>query len=238
MSEESGLGERAISQVVEAGLSSQLEAADELAVDIKADLLQAVQGQIGQVSIAGKGLVVQNSLRVEELDFKAEHISVNPLSALFGQLKLDQPLDSSLRLVLSEDDINQALNQPGVIEALPALEMTSATVSFKLRSPITIRFPDDNTINIEGHATLYDDQAYPIDFDAIAYLYMGNHLSVERFGCQPGQGVSIDFAIALMQWINRFIKQPSLNWQTVELQISELTIQKGQLSLQANARMN
>ncbi|NJN88078.1 MAG: DUF2993 domain-containing protein [Leptolyngbyaceae cyanobacterium SL_7_1] len=181
---------------------------------------------------------MQNNLRVEELEFTAEHISLNPLSALFGQLKLDQPIDSSLRLVLSEADINRALNQEGVIEALPALEMSCSHISFKLRSPIAIHFPADHTLKIAGHATLYDGEPSPLDFDAIAHLYTGNHFSVEHFSCQPGQGVSLDFAIALMQWLNRFVKQPSLSWQTTVLHISELSIQPGQLSLQATAQVS
>ncbi|NJN88079.1 MAG: hypothetical protein HC881_19505 [Leptolyngbyaceae cyanobacterium SL_7_1] len=55
MPEESGFGEKALSQVVEMGLSSQLETAEEINVDVKADLLQAMQGQINGVRSRVKG---------------------------------------------------------------------------------------------------------------------------------------------------------------------------------------
>lgn len=239
MSDEPGLGEKAISQIVEMGLSSQIETADEMAVEVKADLLQAVQGQIDSVAIAGKGVVVQNNLRVEELQLQTDRIDLNPLSALLGQLKLNQPIDSTVRLVLTDDSINQALNQDGVIEALQALELTTPNILFKLRSPIEIRFPADGKLTVQGHASLEEaGETHPLDFDVVAYVHLRDRFVVERFDCQPGQGVSLDFAIALMRWIDKFVKQPSVNWQNMVLQISEFSIHTGQLSLQADAKVS
>jgi hypothetical protein len=48
-----------ISKAAELGLSSQVDEADKSDVDIKTDLLKAVQGQVDSVDLSGQGVVIQ-----------------------------------------------------------------------------------------------------------------------------------------------------------------------------------
>ncbi|HEY9806073.1 MAG TPA: LmeA family phospholipid-binding protein, partial [Candidatus Obscuribacterales bacterium] len=70
MSEEPRLEEQIVAQVVEAGLTSQLESVEAIAVDVHTDLGKIVQGQAQGISVTGQGLVVQPGVRVEELEVR------------------------------------------------------------------------------------------------------------------------------------------------------------------------
>lgn len=61
MPESSGLGEQALNKAAEIGLSSQLDEAENLDVNIKTDPLKLVQGQVDSVSVEGEGLVMQKT---------------------------------------------------------------------------------------------------------------------------------------------------------------------------------
>jgi len=53
---------------------------------------------------------MQKDIRVQEMELHADSIAINPLSA-FGQIELNQPVDATARLVLTEPDINRASTQ-------------------------------------------------------------------------------------------------------------------------------
>ncbi len=65
MSEQAGLGEQALNKAAEVGLSSQLDAVDNLDVDVKTDPLKLIQGQVDAVTISGEGMVMQKGNRSE-----------------------------------------------------------------------------------------------------------------------------------------------------------------------------
>jgi len=110
MPDSPGLGEQALNKAAEIGLSSQLDEVENLDVDIKTDPLKLVQGQVDEVTIEGKGLVMQKDLRMEELEMHMSSVAINPLSVAFGKIELTQPTQASTRVVLTEADINRAFN--------------------------------------------------------------------------------------------------------------------------------
>ncbi|NJO08767.1 MAG: LmeA family phospholipid-binding protein [Leptolyngbyaceae cyanobacterium SL_1_1] len=65
MSKDLDLGAQAISKAVEVGLKSQLDAVEDLQVNISTDPAKLVQGEVDYVEIKGKGLVMKRDLRAE-----------------------------------------------------------------------------------------------------------------------------------------------------------------------------
>ena len=101
---------QALSEVAEMSLSAQLDEIENLDVDVRTNLLKMVQGQADSVSIAGQGLVMQKDIRVHELEVHTDKIAIDLLSAILGQIELNRPVDATARLVLTDQDINRALN--------------------------------------------------------------------------------------------------------------------------------
>lgn len=118
MPDSPGLGEQALNKAAELGLSSQLDEVENLDVNIKTDPLKLVQGQVDEVTIEGEGLVMQKDLRMEGLEMQMSSVAINPLSAAFGKIELTQPTEASVRVVLTEDDINRAFNSEYIRQQL------------------------------------------------------------------------------------------------------------------------
>lgn len=95
-------------------LKQQLVSAEDLTVRIdNTPSYQIVQGKIDRVRIAGKGLVPIKDIRIAQLDIETDPIALKGLRA-----KLAQPLQAGINLILTEADINRALQSPTILNQL------------------------------------------------------------------------------------------------------------------------
>ncbi|MEO0377347.1 MAG: DUF2993 domain-containing protein, partial [Cyanobacteria bacterium P01_A01_bin.17] len=101
---------QALSTAAEAGFESQLDAVENLDVDIEANAGDLVQGELESVTVEGEGLVMQEDLRAETLVVETDAIAINPLKAAFGDIELKQPTNATAEVTLTESDIERAFN--------------------------------------------------------------------------------------------------------------------------------
>ncbi|MGB3494169.1 MAG: DUF2993 domain-containing protein [Elainellaceae cyanobacterium] len=113
-----------VQEVAEQSLRNQIEDADTLAVRIDAaPTHQFLAGQIDQVRIAGRGIVLQDGVRIDHLDLETDAIDLDVNQLRNGNIGLDQPLRAVVRLGLTTADINQALQSPSVTQSLQDLSL-------------------------------------------------------------------------------------------------------------------
>lgn len=241
MAGEPRLEEQALSQVVQMGIESQLDAVESLDVDVRSDLVNMVQGQADSVSVKGKGLVAQKELRVQEMELRTNRLAINLLSALFGEIELNQPVDGTVRVVLTEADINRALNSEYILSNLPPLELNvdGQVVAVELRSPLSVHLPGEGRMGLSGNLHLPKTEKHKdIGFTATLLPRTNEQpILLEEFRCTPGTGVSIDFLIALMQKLKELTNLPYIELSGMALRIKELDPQVGSLTLVAEAHV-
>ncbi|MEM8832561.1 MAG: DUF2993 domain-containing protein [Cyanobacteria bacterium P01_G01_bin.19] len=104
------LGEQAISKAAEIVIDSQLNEVDNLDVNIKTNPFDLAQGEIESFTIDGKGIVIKQDLRAERMILHTNSIKIDPLKVALGKLKLEKSTNVQAKLVLQEDDIQQAFN--------------------------------------------------------------------------------------------------------------------------------
>jgi hypothetical protein len=236
------LDEQAISKAAEIGLSTQLNEADKIDIDIKTDLFKAVQGQVDSVAIAGQGLVMQKDIRVQEIDLHTDSIDINPLSALFGQIELNQPVDATARLVLTEQDINRALNSDYIRSKLQNLEFNveGKTAVIEPRD-LELHLPGRSKIVFHAKTLLHDEigKTKSIGFTATILVKTSEQsLLMESFNCTPpGQGISLELAIAFLQKIKELVNLPYLDLDTIAFRVKNVDVQKGSLTLHTEAHV-
>lgn len=117
------LGEQALSKVAEVGIASQLDGVEELTVDIRTNPGKLIQGEVDSVAISGKGMVMKQDLRMESIEVQTAKVSINPLSAIFGNVELDQPADADAQIVLTEEDLNRAIASDYIASKLQGLKL-------------------------------------------------------------------------------------------------------------------
>lgn len=113
-----------VEQVAQSAIRDQLYEAESLAVRIDSTPnWQIAQGRVDRVRIAGRGIYPIADLRIAVLEIETDPIALQPDGLRSGELQLDQPLNAGVRLVLSRDDLNRALQSPALTEPLRNLNL-------------------------------------------------------------------------------------------------------------------
>lgn len=113
--------------VVEDAIRSRLEKVEQLDVRIdNAPSYQITQGKLQRLRIASRGLQLTSDLRISTLELDIDEIDVDLPALLAKESEASpdlfrKPLQGGVRLVLTEDDINQALQSPKVTARISQL---------------------------------------------------------------------------------------------------------------------
>lgn len=108
-----------VEQVVESRLRSQLEAVDQLEVRIDhAPNYRILQGKAEGIRVASRGVEPIPDLRIAVLEFETDPVDLNLRRQGERSPLLDQPLQAGVRLVLTETDLNRALQSPRLQSSL------------------------------------------------------------------------------------------------------------------------
>ncbi|MBE8999735.1 DUF2993 domain-containing protein [Nostoc sp. LEGE 12447] len=240
MSDEHRLEEKFLSQEAERRISEKLDEAEKIEIDVQTDLLKIVQGQADGVSIAGQGLVIEKDVRVQEIKLQTESIAINPLSAIFGQIELNEPVNAIARIVLTEVDMNRALASDFVSSQMQDfdLDVDGKIVSFKAQK-IEIFLPGDGKIECQGRVLLKEmGNTRLLAYTAIARPRTSSQPAMlESFNCTEGGGISIEVVTALMQKAKELMNIPYFKWEDMVFHIKDIKVETGSLILMVETQV-
>ncbi|HEY9750674.1 MAG TPA: DUF2993 domain-containing protein [Allocoleopsis sp.] len=239
MPQERHLEAQILAQAVEANLSDQVDDVEAIAVDVNTDLGKIVQGKADEVSVAGEGLVIQQDIRVQELEMHAQAVAINPISALFGKIKLEQPLDTVMRVVLTEADLNQTLNSEAIRQYLFPWELNvdGKIATIELQQPMKLRLLAGGKMQFIGNLLRKEDnQEQRTHFSAVMLPRTEDQpVLLEEFRCQPGQGLPFGLTFAVFEKMRVLLEQPYLKWEEMTFRVQSLEVQEGSMVLHLEA---
>ncbi|KAF3886242.1 MULTISPECIES: LmeA family phospholipid-binding protein [Nostocales] len=237
MLEQQKIEEQMLSQVAEKTLSQQMDSADKIEVDVQTDLLKIIQGEADGVSVAGRGLVIKD-IRLQELVLQTDGISVNPLSALFGQVELNKPVNATARVVLAEADINNALKSNYIRSKIPDfyLNVDDRIVTLKPQE-IQIYLPGNGKMTFNGKILVQDrGKTQSVCFAAMASpRTQDKPVMLENFNCTEGEGIALDIVVALMEKVKELLALPYFVFEDMAIRVKEMKVQKESLILLVEA---
>lgn len=239
MSEEQRLEEQMLSQEAERQISKQLDGAEKIDVDVQTDLLKMFQGQADGVSVTGRGLVMRG-IRVQDIKLQTDSLAINPLSVLFGQIELNQPVNTSARVVLTEADINHALTSEFVRSKMPNFELNVDGEIVGLQpQEIQIHLIDNGKMAFTGKVLLTEKgKARTVGFTAqVCPRTEHKPIMLESFNCTQGEGISLEVVVALMQKVKELVNLPYLQFDDVVFRVKNMEVQKSSMTLLVDARV-
>lgn len=234
MPDEHRLEEEFLSQEAERRISEKLDGAEKIEIDVQTDLLKIVQGQADGVSVAGLGLVIQEDIRIQEIKLQTDSININPFSALFGQIELNEPVNAIARIILTEVDINRTLASDFVRSQMQDfdLDVDGKIVSFEVKK-IEVFLPGDGKIECRGRVLLKEmENTRPLAYTGL--LRPRSHSKpamLESFNCTEGEGISIELVTALMQKAKELMNIPYFKWEDMVFNIKDIKVEIGSLIL-------
>ncbi|MDJ0589392.1 MAG: DUF2993 domain-containing protein [Pleurocapsa sp. MO_226.B13] len=232
------LGEQALNKIAQLALSSQLEDADSLEVKVKTAPEKLAKGKLESLLIEGKGLVIETDLRVQELEIGMNAIAVEPLKALTGNIELTQPTEGTAHLVLTETDLNRALNSPDLRAKINVLDTYLSTGQVKLTVPQKkCQLSEDGTVAVEAFVELQPSgETKEVAFTATPNIAKGGRSVVlEDIQYEPGKEVSEDLTQAFLDKAGKMLDLRNFEKQGLALRIQRLTVETGRIMLFAVA---
>lgn len=234
---EAGLGEQALSKAAEAGLSSQLQEVTEMEVDIRTNPLQLMQGNLDSVNIHGEGMVMQKSLRVEEMDIEVGSISVNPLSIAFGKIEMTHPTDAKARVVLTEDDINRSFNSEYILDKLQNIQVRvdgqPMTVDTKR---VEFRIPDSERVAISADIYVHEtgETKHTSFTTRLQRSDDGERISLDDVQYTEGEALLPELTAALLEKANELGNLRNFELDGMTLRLRDVELQGDRMTLQTD----
>jgi hypothetical protein len=238
MEQKGDLGEQALSKAAEVALTTQLDEVENLNVDIRTDPFKLVQGQLDSVKIEGEGLVMQKDLRAEELQVKTGNIAINPLSAAFGKIELTHPTEADAHVVLTEQDIQRAFNSEFMHDKLQNLDVNVEGKPMKIDTrQVEFGLPGENKVALKAEILLKETgETKQVSFTALPRMVAGgDRISLEDVQYAEGEEVSPELTAALLKSAGELLDLRNFELEGMSLRLKGLDVQKGKLTLQAQA---
>lgn len=232
------LGEQALSKAAEIGISTALDEAENIEVDIRTDGFKLMQGELESVKIEGEGLVMKQDLRAEELTLNIDHVGINPLKAAFGEIEFTRPSEATAEMVLNEQDIERAFNSDFIKSKLQNLpvEINGQPVHLNVRS-IHFSLPDTQKIALNAEVERQDTQAIEhAAFTAVPTIDAnGQRLKLDQVEYTEGAEISPELTTAILDSASDLLDLRNFDMKGVSIKLTQLVIAAGKLTFQGQA---
>jgi phosphoribosyl-ATP pyrophosphohydrolase len=239
-SENPDLGEQALSKVAELGISSQLDEAENVNVDIRTDPGNLVQGKLGSVEVSGQGLVMKQDLRVDTLRVNIGEVTINPLGAVFGNIELTRPTDADAQISLTEADINRALGSSFVKEKLQSLEIKFDGRPEKVSvQQAELSLPGENQFVLDAEFLIGEQtEVKKLMATAIPKIQEnGNQIFLEVVSAE-GEGLTKELIDIIFDHLTALLDLRNFDLSGMSLQLQQLDAKQGKVVIHAKTRID
>ncbi len=236
-----------VDRTAENAIRSQFASFGELRVRVdNAPSYQLLQGKVERLRIAGRSLQLKRqNIRIAVLELESDRIEIEPRS-LTRKPQLKKPLQAGVRLVLTQEDINQALRSPQVIARLQNLNInlryfanTRAKTVYNLVNP-QVQFLPNNRLQIQ--AELQEKQkSKPLLIKAESGVSIVNGRQIELINLVAEVDkveVPPKLINVILNKINKRLNLRNLEGGRVQARILKLKISQGELEMAAFVRID
>ena len=238
-SDRADLGNQALSKVAEIGITNQLDGVEKIDVDIRTDPGKLIQGKVDSVVISGRGMVMKQDLRMEALTVSIDRVSINPLSAIFGNIELTQPSDAEASIVLTQADLNRAFSSDYIQSKLRGLkmEMDGQPVTIDVHQ-VSLELPGENKLCIAADFAIEEQgELKKMSATAIPEIEAdGNRIALEILSAE-GQGLNLRLVMAIFEQLIALLDLRNFNIPGMSFQLHQLEAQVGKLVIHAKAQV-
>ena len=236
----SDLGEQAISKAAELGITSQLDEAENLDVNVRTNPLDLMQGEIDSVSVKGDGLVIKKELRAEKLRIETSSISINSIKAAMGNIELTQPTDTRMLVVLKEEDLQNALNSEYIKDKLQNLKIDceGQKVSVKINR-VVFTLLDEGKVGLNADVHLVERDSHErISLTAIPEIdNAGNCINLTSVEYLETANSNSEVAKAIINSAEEILDLRNFELDTMSLRVRKLDVKLGKLTIEADAEI-
>ncbi len=229
-------GDRLVSKVVGAAIVALFKRSEKIEANVRAEpVAKLLQGSVDGFDFIGNGMLMYNGLRIAVMELYVQAVSID-FSAIFtGQVKLRQPTQASLRVVLTEEDLTDSFNTPFVVEKLQRLQYQGESLTFT-KTLMTVT-PEKN-LRIQS-GILLGNAEEPVQVDFTTQVEVEDRRKIQFIDVQySGNQEEINLSQALVNHVNDLLDLDKFALDGTQLKVDRLRIQNNSLIFYGSAQIN
>ncbi|MGF1491747.1 MAG: DUF2993 domain-containing protein [Microcoleaceae cyanobacterium] len=229
-------GDRLVSRVVAAAIAALFKQSQKVEANVRAEpVTKLLQGSVDGFDFIGNGMLMYNGLRIAVMELYLQAVSIDFGAVFSGKVKLKQPTQASMRVVLSEDDLSTSFNTPFVREKLQRLQHNGKSLKF---SDTTMEVTPDKALRIHSEIQCGDSDApIPINFTTEVEVEERRRIQFVNVKYE-GSEESVELSKALVEHVNNLLDLDKFALEGTQLRVDRLRIQKDSLIFYGSAQIN
>jgi hypothetical protein len=238
-----------VDRVAQNNIRSRFDKVEQLQVRVdNPPSYQLLQGKVEHVRIAGRGLWPTKDVRIDVLEVETDPIAVDlrrlQQANKTPRASLKRPAQAGVHLVLTEKDMNQALQSPAVLAQLRQLvsSMLGSAAGdqarrYNIRNP-SIKFLGDNRLRLQAELVEADAQPLAVMLESKLEVVAGRQIQlIEPKAVINGKPVSPLVVIALTSNLKNRLDLRNLEASGIIARILQLKTDNNQLEVATFVRV-
>lgn len=229
-------GDSFVSKAVSAAIAALFKRTDKIEATVRAEpVTKLLQGSVDGFDFIGKGMLMYNGLRLEAMELYVQAVSIDFGAIFSGNVKLRQPTQATMRIVLTEEDLTSSFNTPFIIEKLQKLQYQGKTLYFQ-HTEITIN--QDKSIRLKTQVKIGKDTE-PVNLDVNADLEVQERRKLQFVNTTyNGDPEGLELSQILIDHVNNLLDLDKFALDGVQLRMDRITMRDKEMILYGVAKIN
>ncbi len=224
-----------VSRGVSAAIRALFKHAERLEARVRAEpIAKLLQGRIDSFELRGQHLQMYNGLRLSLLELFCNAVAIDFSQIWQGRIKLRQPVQATMRVVLSEADLAQSFNTPFVLNKLAQVGQEGKPLSFH---QVEVHITPEQRLQLQ--AQIQPGGAKPLQVGFSARIEVLEHrricLADPLFEGDTEEGRAL--SRALVEHLNALLDLDRLALQGSKLRVDRVRLQPQQMILDGSATL-
>ncbi|MFE1748208.1 DUF2993 domain-containing protein [Coleofasciculus sp. H7-2] len=241
-------GERALNTVASKTIRHLFTQSESVEVAVRCyPSSKLLQGSIDSFKMSGRGLVIRREFRAEEMSFETDAVSIDFSGVMQGQIRLKQPTQAVVQVMVSQADINQSFQAELVQKRLQDISTPALTdlsggqpVSF---TEVEVQLLPENQVQIFAKADLGEKGVVPVSMKATLVVERRRRIRFKDPKFQPeavpeeSREISQTLTSAFAEILDNMVDLDRFNLDGVTIRINRLETQGDQLIFSGYAQI-
>lgn len=227
-------GDQLVSRVVSAAIKALFRHSEQIEAQVRAEpVTKLLQGSLDGFDLMARGLQMYNGLRIAGLELFSQAVAIDFSEIFRGQVKLRQPTQSRMRVVLTEEDLSHSFNTPFVAKQMAKLRIQDQPLGLR---NVKVAISNEGRLTIQAEAKGSSETWEPIQFAAgveVEDRRCVRFVDVEYQGSPLGQALAAE----LVGHINSILDLDSFALDGTQLRLDQVRIRDHKVVFYGSARI-
>ncbi|WP_035798114.1 LmeA family phospholipid-binding protein [Crocosphaera chwakensis] len=229
-------GDQIVSKAVSTAIAALFKRTGKIEAMVRAEpVAKLLQGSVDGFDFIGNGMLMYNGLRIDGMELYVQAVSID-FSAIFkGQVKLRQPTQATMRVVLTEEDLTTSFNTPFVVEKLQRLQYEGQALNFKKTEMLV---NEDKSLTLRSQIQL-GKTGETVDLDMTSEVEVLDRRKIQFINVTyKGDDKAKNLGKALIDHVNNLLDLDKFALDGTQLKVDRVRIRKNELIFYGIAKID